>query len=85
MKKICPFSEARIKVSPDQSQIDEKIKIKAWGLPPVSPVTLTVSVKVDEDKIHFKSTNFFMTTLEGTLDVENIPALPGGDYEGSVP
>lgn len=64
--------------------MDETVKIRATGLPPASPVTLTVSVSVEADRMHFRSTNFFQTSSNGVLDVENSPALPGGDYEGMI-
>lgn len=71
----------RLNIHPNPSLIDDPVRIRASGLPPTSPVTLTLELKDDAHNLHFRSESVFLTTIEGMMSTED-KAYPGGCYEG---
>ena len=73
----------RLNVHPNPSLVDDPVHIRGSGLPPTSPVTLTLELKDETQNLHFRSESVFLTTFEGTMSTED-KAYPGGCYEGKI-
>ncbi|XP_069820922.1 acyl-coenzyme A amino acid N-acyltransferase 1-like [Dendropsophus ebraccatus] len=72
-----------LKVSPEISLVDEPVKIQVSGLQPCQKITLRAWLKDERGKI-FHSQAFYVSDMEGNVDLENSPAT-GGDYDGVCP
>ncbi|XP_041436562.1 acyl-coenzyme A amino acid N-acyltransferase 1 isoform X2 [Xenopus laevis] len=74
---------AGLSATPGVSLADEPVKIRAWGLPPQQLITIRAWLK-DEKGAIFQSRAFYITTIEGEVDLEEASAT-GGDFQGVLP
>jgi len=68
-------------VKPTTGLIDEQVNILGKGLPPKTLLELRTDLRRVEDKIHFSSTNRFLTSQNGTLDTSQQEPV-NGSYVG---
>ncbi|KAE8636713.1 hypothetical protein XENTR_v10003101 [Xenopus tropicalis] len=69
--------------TPEVSLADEPVRIRAWGLPPQTAITLRAWVRDEKGDI-FHSRAFYQTDTEGKVDLEQSEAT-GGDFRGIYP
>ncbi|KAM4808373.1 bile acid-CoA:amino acid N-acyltransferase [Rhinophrynus dorsalis] len=69
--------------TPEIALADEPVRICAWGLPPQQVITLRAWVE-DERRQIFHSRAFYVTDMEGKVDLDSTPAT-GGDFNGVYP
>eukprot|EP00079_Xenopus_tropicalis_P032567 XP_017946338.1 PREDICTED: bile acid-CoA:amino acid N-acyltransferase-like [Xenopus tropicalis] len=69
--------------TPEVSLADEPVRIRAWGLPPQTAITLRAWVRDEKGDI-FHSRAFYQTDAEGKVDLEQSEAT-GGDFHGIYP
>jgi len=68
-------------VQPKTGLIDEQVNILGKGFPPETLVELRADLRRPEDKIHFSSTNRFLTSQDGTIDTSRQEPV-SGSYVG---
>ncbi|XP_075711086.1 acyl-coenzyme A amino acid N-acyltransferase 2-like [Rhinoderma darwinii] len=72
-----------LKASPEISLVDEAVKIQVWGLEPQQIITLRAWLKDERGKL-FHSKAYYVSDMEGKVDLEHSPAT-GGDFHGVCP
>ncbi|KAE8636705.1 hypothetical protein XENTR_v10003095 [Xenopus tropicalis] len=72
-----------LSATPKVSLADEQVKIRVWGLPPQQPATIRAWLKDEKGEI-FQSRAFYISTMEGEVDLEEALAT-GGDFQGVLP
>lgn len=69
-----------IKVSPDRALIDERVEVRAYGLPPRKAVTIRARMKDGEGR-EWQSEASFLADGRGRIDLGRQPPTQG-DYRG---
>ncbi|KAG8456829.1 hypothetical protein GDO86_002567 [Hymenochirus boettgeri] len=69
--------------TPEVSLADEPVKIQAWGLQPQTLITLRAWLRDEKGEV-FQSRAFYMSDMEGKVDLERSEAT-GGDFSGVYP
>uniref|UniRef100_A0A6I8S5S8 Bile acid-CoA:amino acid N-acyltransferase n=2 Tax=Xenopus tropicalis TaxID=8364 RepID=A0A6I8S5S8_XENTR len=78
-----PTDMIGLSATPKVSLADEQVKIRVWGLPPQQPATIRAWLKDEKGEI-FQSRAFYISTMEGEVDLEEALAT-GGDFQGVLP
>ncbi len=59
----------RIFVNPDPTLMDEKVVVRATGLPSEAKVTLGLKLYNSNERLNFASVGHYVTEKDGTLDL----------------